>query len=414
MGWDAVRARLLPFETTTIRLPGGRFKERRRLAAARQFGGGCSPKLPRTRCYAKRCTADPGSRLFGRLRFTMLRPVATHQPSPEGNALMKSAVSILALASLTLASLSLILAPGHAAAAEKPDWAFPVTEKEQPTPRIEGTRLRSPPPGSTLSITRAKADDMFDIPNWYPDMYPAMPKIVQFGNKDTQVRACGSCHLPTGTGHDESAYVAGLPAAYFMRQLTDWKSGDRKFGAIMIVLAKAATEAEIKDAASYFASVKPRPWIRVAETDTVPKSFIGPGNKRLVHPAGGSEPMGNRIIEVPENEEDVVYRDPRSGFVAYVPKGSIAKGEALVTSGGGKTVACGSCHGATLLGMTVPGMGEVPAIAGRHPNYIVRQLWNIQNGDRAGPSAALMRPVVEKLSNDDMLAIAAYVASRMP
>jgi cytochrome c553 len=199
-----------------------------------------------------------------------------------------------------------------------------------------------------------------------------------------------------------------------VRQLADWKNGDRKYGGIMIALAKAASEAEIKDAANYFAAVKPRPWIRVAETDSVPKSFIGPGNKRLVHPAGGTEPMGNRIIEVPENEEDVVYRDPRTGFVAYVPKGSIAKGEALVTTGGGKTVPCGSCHGATLQGMTVQGMGDVPAIAGRHPNYIVRQMWNIQNGDRAGISAALMRPVVEKLSNDDMLAIAAYVASRAP
>jgi len=317
---------------------------------------------------------------------------------------MKNAVCVL-----TLMMPALMLAPALAVAAEKPEWAFPVTEKELPAPRIEGTRLRVPPPGSTLSITRAKADDMFDIPNWYPDMYPAMPKVVQFGNKDTQLRACGSCHLPTGTGHDESAYVAGLPVAYFVRQLSDWKSGDRKFGAIMIALAKAGTEAEIKDAASYFASVKPRPWIRVAEAATVPKSFIGPGNKRLLHPAGGTEPMGNRIIEVPENEEDVVYRDPRTGFVAYVPNGSIAKGEALVTTGGGKTVACGSCHGATL-----QGMGDVPAIAGRHPNYIVRQLWNIQNGDRTGPSAALMRPVVEKLSNDDMLAIAAYVASRAP
>jgi cytochrome c553 len=322
---------------------------------------------------------------------------------------MKNAVCVLALM-----MPALVLAPTLAAAAQKPDWAFPVTEKEQPAPRIEGTRLRPPPPGSTLSITRAKADDMFDIPNWYPDMYPAMPKVVQFGNKDTQVRACGSCHLPTGTGHDESAYVAGLPVAYFVRQLADWKSGDRKFGGIMVALAKAATEAEIKDAASYFASVQPRQWIRVAEADTVPKSFIGPGNKRLVHPAGGTEPLGNRIIEVPENEEDVVYRDPHTGFVAYVPPGSIAKGEALVTAGGGKTVPCGTCHGPTLQGMTVPGMGEVPAIAGRHPNYIVRQLWNIQNGDRTGPSAALMRPVVEKLSNDDMLAIAAYVASRAP
>jgi len=322
---------------------------------------------------------------------------------------MKYVVCILAGGSLALASLALVPVCGPAAAAEKPEWAFPVTEKDQPSPRIEGTRLRPAPPGSTLSITRAKADDMYDIPNWYPDMYPAMPKIVQFGNKDTQARACGSCHLPTGTGHDESAYVAGLPVGYFVRQLADWKSGDRKYGGIMIALAKAASQAEIKDAASYFAAVKPRPWIRVAETDTVPKSFIGPGNKRLVHPAGGTEPMGNRIIEVPENEEDVVYRDPRSGFVAYVPKGSIAKGEALVTTGGGKTVPCGSCHGATL-----QGLGDVPAIAGRHPNYIVRQMWNIQNGDRAGASAALMRPVVEKLSNDDMLAIAAYVASRAP
>jgi cytochrome c553 len=308
---------------------------------------------------------------------------------------------------LALATSAFALLP--AAAADKPEWAFPVTEKDQPPPRIEGTRLRAPPPGSTLSITRAKADDMFDIPNWYPDMYPPMPKVVQFGDRDTQVRACGSCHLPTGTGHDESAFVAGLPVNYFLRQLADWKSGDRKFGAIMVALAKAATDAEIKDAASYFNSVKPRPWIRVVEADSVPKSFIGPGNKRLVHPAGGTEALGNRIIEVPENEEDVVYRDPRTGFVAYVPPGSIARGEALVSTGGGKTMPCATCHGRNL-----QGSGDVPGIAGRHPNYIVRQLWDIQNGDRGGLSAALMQPVVEKLSNDDMLAMAAYVASRKP
>jgi cytochrome c553 len=331
--------------------------------------------------------------LFDRLPLNMLAGMAGRDNDGPGGRAMKNLVC-MALTSLALTSFALVGSGlvGSAAAAEKPDWAFPVTEKDLPPPRIEGTRLRPPPPGSTLSI-----------------MYPAMPKIVQFGDKETQTRACGSCHLPTGTGHDESAYVAGLPVAYFIRQLADWKNGERKYGGIMIALAKSASEAEIKDAANYFASVKPRQWIRVAETDTVPKSFIGPGNKRLLHPSGGTEPMGNRIIEVPENEEDVVYRDPRTGFVAYVPKGSIAKGEALVTTGGGKTIACGTCHGPTL-----QGIGDVPGIAGRHPNYIVRQMWDIQNGDRAGPSAALMRPVVEKLSNDDMLAIAAYVASRSP
>jgi cytochrome c553 len=303
--------------------------------------------------------------------------------------------------------LALALAPTLVTAAEKPDWAFPVTEKEQPTPRIPRDKVRTV---GNVTVTRAGADDFFNIPNWRADMYPAMPKIVQYGNKDTQVRACGSCHLPTGTGHDESAYVAGLTQRYFIQQMADWKNGSRKFGATMVAMAKVITDVEVKDAADYFASLKPRPWTKVVEADTVPKSFVGPGNKRLVHPAGGTEPLGNRIIEVPDDEEAVVYRDPIAGFVAYVPRGSIAKGEALVkTGGGGKTTPCVMCHGTTL-----KGLGDWPALAGRHPNYIVRQLWNMQNGDRGGASVALMKPVVERLDNDDMLAIAAYAASLAP
>src|SRR6516225_2551710 len=102
---------------------------------------------------------------------------------------MKKLIGVLALA----------LVPTLAAAAEKPDWAFPVTEMVQPPPRFDATRVRPAPAGSTLSITRAKADDMYDIPNWFPNMYPPMPAIVQYGNKERQVRACRSCHLPTGT-----------------------------------------------------------------------------------------------------------------------------------------------------------------------------------------------------------------------
>jgi cytochrome c553 len=300
-----------------------------------------------------------------------------------------------------------VLAPALAAAADKPEWAFPTTEKEQPPARFAPDRPRTV---ASVTVTRAGADEMYNIPNWRPDMYPAMPKIVQFGNKETQVRACGACHLPTGTGHDESAYMAGLPARYFIQQMADWKSGDRKYGGTMVAMVKVITDAEIKEAADYFASLKARPWIRVVETDTVPKNYVAQGNKRLVHPAGGTEPIGNRIISVPEDEEAVVYRDPISGFVAYVPTGSVAKGKELAsTGGGGKTIACGICHGPTL-----QGLGDVPGIAGRHPSYIVRQMWNIQNGDRTGKSAALMKAVVDKLSNDDMLAIAAYAASLTP
>jgi cytochrome c553 len=302
----------------------------------------------------------------------------------------------------------LALAANAAVAAERPDWAFPATEKVQPPSRDDGKPKTAP--GSTLSLTRAQIDDLFNAPDWYPDMHPPMPSVVAHGNKEAGVRACASCHLPTGTGHDESAYVAGLPAAYFIRQMADYKHGERKGSGMMINMAKTITDQEIKEAAEYFASLKPRPWIRVVETDTVPKTFVGPGNKRLAHPDGGTEPIGQRVIEIPENEDIVLNRDPRSGFVAYVPSGSIAKGESLVTTGGGgKTIPCAICHGPTL-----QGLGDVPAIAGRHPNYIVRQLWSMQNGERVGNSAALMKAVVAKLDTDDMLAIAAYVASRAP
>jgi cytochrome c553 len=201
-----------------------------------------------------------------------------------------------------------------------------------------------------------------------------------------------------------------LPVDYFIRQIADYKSGARTGSGSMTTIAKAITADDVRSAAGYFASLKPRPWIRVVETDTVPKTYVGPGNKRLRLPDGGSEPIGNRIIEIPEDENVVLNRDPRLGFIAYVPKGSIAKGEALVTTGGnGKTLQCSICHGSAL-----KGLGEVPPIAGRQANYIVRQLFMIQDGTRTGPSATLMQQVAAQLTVDDMLAIAAYTASREP
>ena len=55
-----------------------------------------------------------------------------------------------------------------------------------------------------------------------------------------------------------------------------------------------------------------------------------------------------------------------------------------------------------------------PHIAGRSPGQIAREIYYIQTGDRSGPSAALMKPVVEKLSGEDVLALSAYVASLQP
>ena len=93
-----------------------------------------------------------------------------------------------------------------------------------------------------------------------------------------------------------------------------------------------------------------------------------------------------------------------------MPPGSVAKGEALaMTGGGGKTIACTICHGQGL-----HGIGEVPAIANRDPIYLYRQLNDMQAGMRNNPSMALMKAVVEKLTPDDLLSLAAYVGSLQP
>jgi cytochrome c553 len=174
----------------------------------------------------------------------------------------------------------------------------------------------------------------------------------------------------------------------------------------MIQDAKAATDDDIKTAAAYFSSFPFKKWIRVVEAKEVPRTRIA-GSMHV--PTEGTETLGQRIIEVPENLERTELRDASSGFVAYVPPGSIAKGETLVKSGGGKTVACGTCHGADL-----KGLGPVPPLAGRSPSYTVRQLFDLQQGVRKGPWSALMKAAVEKLTVDDMIAIAAYTSSREP
>jgi cytochrome c553 len=301
----------------------------------------------------------------------------------------------------------LSVAPAAAAAVEHPDWAFPTTDKIQPQTIPDDGKPKTAP-GSSRTYTRKQIDDLFAPPDWYPNMHQPMPPVVAHG-EPPNVRACAACHLPTGTGHDESAYVAGLPENYFVRQLADYKSGARKGSGSMTTIAAHISDADIRAAAAYFAAVKPRRWIRVVETDTVPRTYVGPGNKRLRLPGGGTEPIGDRIIEIPENEEVVLNRDPRLGFIAFVPKGSIARGEALAAMGGGNTIACSSCHGPTL-----QGLGDVPPLAGRQATYTVRQLLMMQDGGRAGPGIAPMQPVVKNLPVDDMLALAAYTASLAP
>jgi cytochrome c553 len=263
-------------------------------------------------------------------------------------------------------------------------------------------------PGSAKSYTPAQIDDLVNPPDWFPDEHAPAPPIVQKGHG--AALACGSCHLMSGHGHPESAGMTGFTADYIVQQMADFKSGVRKDSARMNGIAKAVTDEESRLAAEWFAALKPAPWTRVIEADTVPKTIVAQGRMRFVQPGGGTEPIGNRIVTVPQDEGRARSRDPRSGFIAYVPTGSIAKGKALVESGGsGRSVACSICHGDAL-----KGLGNVPRLAGLHPIYIARQLYLFKDGSRNGVDAQLMKKTVAQLTDDDIVAAAAYLASLAP
>ena len=290
-----------------------------------------------------------------------------------------------------------------------PPWAFtvnpPATPGAAPAPVDPAPKQL---PGSTVSLTVVQTRDAFNPPDWHPNDHPPMPEPVAHG-RPKEMRACGFCHLVNGFGRPENASLAGLPAAYIVQQMADFKNGDRessepKMGPpnAMIQDAKAAHDDEIKAAAAYFASVPYKKWIRVVEARDVPKSKIS--GSMHVPTNDGNEPLGQRIIEMPENLERTELRDASSSFVAYVPVGSIKKGEALA-----KSASCGTCHGADL-----KGLGPVPPLAGRSPSYTVRQLFDMQQGNRKGPWSALMKNAVAKMTIDDMIAVAAFTASREP
>jgi len=299
-------------------------------------------------------------------------------------------------------------------ASEPPAWAYAI-----PAPAPAGAPPAAPDtsqkqiPGSPLSFTRQQISDGFGPADWFPGDHPTMPDVVAHG-KRPDARACGLCHYPNGKGRQENAGVSGLPVSYFIQTMNDFRSDLRKSAEprkantnLMIAIAKALTPDEIKAAAEYFGAMPWTPWVRVVETSTVPKMESRGG---IWIPLEGSakEPIGMRIMETPENPERTeILRDPRSGFIAYVPPGSLKKGEALVKTGGnGRTEACGVCHGRDLMGL-----GPVPGIASRSPSYLARQMYDMQVGARHGEWTNLMKPVVEKLTEEDLVDISAYVAS---
>jgi len=319
----------------------------------------------------------------------------------------------LSLAALLLAAPLHALHALHAQHAQLPAWAFPMAPA---APAAYDSLTPRTVPGSRAHYTEADILGRLVVPDWHPDDHPPMPSSVARGRPPV-VPGCAYCHLPNGLGRPENATITALPAAYIVQQIADMRSGARRaawttpapWGASMIRVAQNATDAEVAEAAAYFAALPPRTHMQVVEAARVPVTRVA-GILYAVVPGGGTEPLGTRLVEVARDLGRHEQHDDLLGYVAYVPPGSISRGARLATRGAaGFTTACVTCHGPGL-----HGLGAAPPLAGRSPSYLLRQLLAFQAGTRDTPAGQPMRAIVAGMTVDDMIAAVAYAASRTP
>ena len=230
-------------------------------------------------------------------------------------------------------SLFVLLTLGGAKAADHPGasypaWAYavPTPDNEAVAPTDDGTAFTLP--GSDGHFTRSQISGAGHKPpaDWYPGDHPSMPALVAAGDAARGITACAGCHYPNGKGRPQNANIAGLDRDYLVRQLHDMQRDLRKSAEPkkhnaqqMVDFAKAMTDGEITQAASYYASLPPTVPIKVVETATVPKMRSQEG-LWLPPESGAREPIGNRVIETPADVDREQLRDPHAGFIAYAPR----------------------------------------------------------------------------------------------
>jgi cytochrome c553 len=169
----------------------------------------------------------------------------------------------------------------------------------------------------------------------------------------TKSATCGACHGADGNSTDpQYPKLAQQHAGYTAKQLKEYHGGDRE-NAVMSGMAQPLSEQDILDLASYF------------ETQTI---------------VGGAA-----------EEEQVV------------------KGEQLYRGGdlSRGIAACSACHGPAGRGNPAAGF---PSLAGQHAQYTEGQLMAFRSLQRHNDAGQMMRNIAGRLSDQDMKAVASYIA----
>lgn len=179
--------------------------------------------------------------------------------------------------------------------------------------------------------------------------------------------ACIGCHGPSGEGNAAAGFprLAGLPADYLAKELSDYTQGLRA-SPIMQPLAQKLTAAQMAAVARYYAGLGEAH--RQAETISGSRAAL-------------TAPQAERAREL------MIYGDER----ARIP-------------------GCTNCHGAV-------GLGEAPSIpplAGQNARYIEATLHSWQDGSRHNDAAGQMASVAHALAPADTKLLAAYLQGLPP
>jgi cytochrome c553 len=171
-------------------------------------------------------------------------------------------------------------------------------------------------------------------------------------------QVCAACHGPDGNSAQAvNPSLAGQHAEYTAKQLANFKPQDGKPAerpsAIMAGMAAPLSADDMRNLGAWFASQKPQP--RAAR------------DAKLVK-------LGQAI-----------YRG-----------GIAAKGVA----------ACTACHGPQ--GAGIP--AQFPRLAGQYAEYTAAQLKAFRSGDRGNDPNRMMRAIAERLSDQEIDALADYIA----
>ena len=190
----------------------------------------------------------------------------------------------------------------------------------------------------------------------------SVPAFAKVDSMEARVQGCVTCHGQSGQGTNSGYFprIAGKPAAYLYNQLVAFRDGTRTY-APMNYLVAYLPDAYLREMAEHYAALRP--------------------------PFAAQKPSTNDAA-------------------------TLARGQALVVTGDpAKTIpACASCHGKGLTGMQ-PG---IPGLVGLRQTYVIGQLTSWRVGERNAAEPDCMKRIVTRMSDADVTAVAAWLATQPP